>query len=137
MDLLHEASKAILVSILLSPFTIRILLLYLRLLLLRLLMAMLSATFAAMRQEATLEWRLSFARHVLQHELTAMRAGKPTHAGERVGDEWVHIFRSYVDAVADDEPARTRAKTRLEARPEAPKVAKSGSKLVTAADPDD
>lgn len=45
--------------------------------LLRLFMAMLSATFAGVNQAALLTWRLQFARHVLHHELIAMRMGNP------------------------------------------------------------
>ena len=64
-------------------------------LLLRLLMAMLSATFQEVRQAATLQWRLQFARFVLELESVWQRLGGCSNAGVYLGPEagWTWAFR--------------------------------------------
>ena len=64
-------------------------------LLLRMLMAMLTATFAGVRQAMTLEWRIQFCRLVAQYELIAMRTGVETAAGKRIGQSWCYEFETY------------------------------------------
>jgi len=87
-----------LVDLVLFSFFYYYCMLLLVILLLRMLMAMLTATFAAVRALATLQFRLQFARHVLELELVAELIGVPTHSGERFGSEWFHVFKAYTDA---------------------------------------
>ena len=72
-------------------------------LLLRLLMALLSATFADVRRASELEWRLQFARHVLQLELVVGMWGGATSSGSLQEDgEYSHVFKAYTDVGDDD-----------------------------------
>lgn len=83
-------------------------------LLLRLLMAMLSATFTQTRLAATLEWRVQFARYMLEIELVAGWLGQDTNGGEPVDHAngegpkvWSWTFRQY-DADNDASAADPR-----------------------------
>lgn len=51
------------------------------------------------RNDTTLQWRLNFARWILELEPLVERLGVPTSAGEQLGDSdtWVHVFRVYED----------------------------------------
>jgi len=70
--------------------------LFLVILLLRILMAMLSATYNDVRKHAELEWRLQFGRHVLHLQLVARSYGLSTMAGENLADDsWAHVFTTY------------------------------------------
>ncbi|KAL1518863.1 hypothetical protein AB1Y20_003140 [Prymnesium parvum] len=61
-------------------------------LLMRLFMAMLSATFNGVKATATLEWRLQFLRFVLFAELLRMHLPGETFAGEKINDQWVYLL---------------------------------------------
>lgn len=65
--------------------------------LLRVFMAMLTTTFNAVNKDALLRWRLQYARHILQHELIAIRTGGSTKAGEQIDGQSFYTFRAYLD----------------------------------------
>ena len=60
-------------------------------------MAMLTTTFNAVNKDALLRWRLQYARHILQHELIAIRTGGTTKAGEQIDGQSFYTFRAYLD----------------------------------------
>jgi len=63
-------------------------------LLLNLLIAMLSFTFEAVRSEATLQTRTSYAQCLMRLELLADSFGMSVHVGEQKGDIFTFDFRS-------------------------------------------
>jgi hypothetical protein len=63
----------------------------LSILLLRLFMAMLSATYNAARQAAQLEWRLQFARYVIRAELMHPRWLGDTECGEMIDGKRMYV----------------------------------------------
>ena len=64
-------------------------------LLVNLLIAMLTHTFDAVRDESTLQSRLSFAQCLIKLELVAESFSMRTHVGKKVGpDQYVFEFRS-------------------------------------------
>jgi len=66
-------------------------------LLLNLLIAMMGDTFSSTMAISTLEWRIDFARRVLRLEIQTRALVQPSrlHAGEQVGDVWVHEYKKY------------------------------------------
>ena len=78
-------------------------------LLMRLFMALLSATYNSIKQSATLEWRLQFLRWVLYAELLQPSFMGPTWSGELVNGQWAYILQ---------EPSRRDAKKPVEASAE-------------------
>jgi len=99
------------VSLVLFTFFYYYCMLLLVILLLRMLMAMLTATFNLVKQKAELEWRVQFARHILQLELIAMRLGFNTWSGEQIGAEWFYTFRAYRD-IDDEKKSGDKAQER-------------------------
>ena len=75
---------------------------FLSILLLRLFMAMLSATFAQVNKEATLEWRMQFVHWVMRAELVWPDWLGPTVAGELVDGTWSYKLLKRI------EPSATR-----------------------------
>ena len=78
-------------------------------LLLNLLIAMLSFTFDSVRQDSTLQCRLSFARHVLWLEMFAEQLQMQTRVGEKQADgRYIYPFRTVEGGAAggSDDPFR-------------------------------
>ena len=65
-------------------------------LLLNLLIAMLSFTFESVREDSTLQCRLSFARYVLRLERFTELLGMDIQSGESVDGRPIHVFRAVV-----------------------------------------
>jgi len=77
--------------------------LFLVILLLRILMAMLSATYAQVRINSELEWRLQYGRHILHLQLMAKSLGLSTNSGELIDGMWAHVFRAHTPYSNDDD----------------------------------
>ena len=78
-------------------------------LLLNLLIAMLSYTFESVREDSTLQCRLSFARHVLWLEMFAEQLQMATKVGEKQADgRYIYPFRTVEGGAAggNDDPFR-------------------------------
>ena len=105
--------------------------------LLRVFMAMLTTTFNAVNKDARLRWRLQFARHILQHELIAIRTGGSTKAGEEIDGQSFYIFKAYLD-IDTKRPARRLSTTPAADKPGAHPVSPSPPpSLVTSMSPPD
>lgn len=76
----------------------------LAILMLRLFMALLSATFNTTRARAQLEWRLQFAAHVLQAELLLPERLGSTYAGKLIDGRYCYVKRARAEATTTHPP---------------------------------
>lgn len=104
--------------------------------LLRVFMAMLTTTFNAVNKDARLRWRLQFARHILQHELIAIRTGGATKAGEEIDGQSYYIFKAYLDIDAK-RPVRRLSATPAVDKPSATASPSLPPSLETSTSPPD
>lgn len=99
-------------------------------LLLNLLIAMLSFTFEAVRDESTLQCRTAFAQCLMRLELIADAFGMDVHVGEHKGEgKYVYEFRSVESLAATDTGGKEASQGDPFAPPDLPPLARIELKL--------